>query len=72
MQETDGDPMNPEKLAQIIAQAAHTLVAEGKAGDLTDTMLPEDGEIVVMRPKDRAHGDWSTNIAGQKGRHGTP
>ena len=40
MQETDGDPMNPEKLAQIIAQAAHTLVAEGKAGDLTDTMLP--------------------------------
>ena len=68
MQETDGDPMNPEKLAQIIAQAAHTLVAEGKAGDLTDTMLPEDGEIVVMRPKDRAHGDWSTNIAMQLGK----
>ena len=68
MQETDGDPMNPEKLAQIIAQAAHTLVAEGKAGDLTDTVLPEDGEIVVMRPKDRAHGDWSTNIAMQLGK----
>lgn len=33
---------------------------------MTDDMIP--GKVTVMRPKDRSHGDWATNIAMQLGK----
>ena len=58
--------MNPEALASIIERTAHDLAASGEAGQLTDDMIP--GKVTVMRPKDRSHGDWATNIAMQLGK----
>ena len=34
-------------------------------GDLDASMVPAAENLAVMRPKDRSHGDWSTNIAMQ-------
>ena len=58
--------MNPEALASIIERTAHDLAASGEAGQLTDDMIP--AKVTVMRPKDRSHGDWATNIAMQLGK----
>lgn len=60
--------MSPEALAELISQIAHDLSAQGQAGTLTDNLIPETSKIVVMRPKDRTHGDWATNIAMQLGK----
>ena len=49
--------MTPEQLALAIRSALAEAVA---AGDLTVT-VPED--VRVERPRNREHGDWSTNIA---------
>ncbi|MFD0704204.1 arginine--tRNA ligase [Alloscardovia venturai] len=57
--------MSPEALAQLIFDIATGLVESGKAGDLTIDQIPAVEKLAVMRPKDRAHGDWSTNIAMQ-------
>lgn len=57
--------MNPEVLSELIVNVAQTLVAEGVAGMLTQEMIPTAQKLAVMRPKDRAHGDWTTNIAMQ-------
>ncbi len=42
------------------------MAASGEAGQLAEDMIP--AKIVVMRPKDRSHGDWATNIAMQLGK----
>ena len=57
--------MSPEALSELIAKIAHELVAAGKAGQLTDDLIPPVDKLAVMRPKDRAHGDWASNIAMQ-------
>lgn len=57
--------MSPEALAQLIYDIATELVESGKAGELTIDQIPAAEKLAVMRPKDRAHGDWSTNIAMQ-------
>ena len=57
--------MSPEALSELISQIAHELVAAGKAGNLTDDLIPPVEKLTVMLPKDRAHGDWASNIAMQ-------
>ena len=50
--------MSPEALSELISSIAHNLVAAGQAGALTDELIPPVDKLAVMRPKDRAHGDW--------------
>ncbi|RFD79793.1 arginine--tRNA ligase [Gardnerella vaginalis] len=57
--------MNPESLSELIEKIAKDLVANGKAGSLTEDLIPAAEKLAVMRPKDRAHGDWATNVAMQ-------
>lgn len=57
--------MSPEALSELISRIAHELVASGKAGNLTDDLIPPVDKLTVMRPKDRAHGDWASNAAMQ-------
>ncbi|WP_125982297.1 arginine--tRNA ligase [Bifidobacterium goeldii] len=57
--------MSPEALSELISNIAHALVADGKAGNLTDDLIPDVAKLAVMRPKDRAHGDWASNAAMQ-------
>lgn len=57
--------MNPEALSELISRIAHELVAAGKAGQLTEDLIPPVAKFAVMRPKDRAHGDWASNAAMQ-------
>ena len=57
--------MNPEALSELISTIAHRLVTSGKAGELTEELIPEPAKFAVMRPKDRAHGDWASNAAMQ-------
>ena len=57
--------MSPEALSELISSIAHNLVAAGQARALTDELLPPVDKLAVMRPKDRAHGDWASNIAMQ-------
>ena len=57
--------MSPEALARIISSTAIELAQAGRLGDLDASMVPAAENLAVMRPKDRSHGDWSTNIAMQ-------
>ena len=57
--------MSPEALSELISRIAHELVASGKAGTLTEDLIPPVAKLSVMRPKDRAHGDWASNAAMQ-------
>ena len=57
--------MNPESLSELIENIAKDLVVSGKAGSLTEDLIPAAEKLAVMRPKDRAHGDWATNVAMQ-------
>ena len=57
--------MSPEALSELIAKIAHTLVSAGAAGQLTEDLIPPTAKFAVMRPKDRAHGDWASNAAMQ-------
>lgn len=57
--------MNPESLSELIEKIAKDLVAQGVAGNLTQDLIPDANALAVMRPKDRAHGDWATNVAMQ-------
>lgn len=52
--------MTPEQLMQAILQAFADLKRENR---LSGGELPS--EVVVERPKNREHGDWSTNVAMQ-------
>lgn len=49
--------MTPEKLAEVVHQAINALI---ERGDL-DVTAPDD--VTIERPRDRAHGDWATNVA---------
>lgn len=60
--------MNPEALSAVVAAVAHALVADGVVGTLSDDMIPPESKLAVMRPKDRAHGDWASNVAMQLAR----
>lgn len=51
--------MTPEQLSELIAGSLLSL-AKNKGYEL---QLPE--KIVIERPKNREHGDWSTNVAMQ-------
>ena len=53
--------MSPEALSELIFNIANNLVNEGKAGTLTTDLIPPQAKFAVMRPKDRAHGDWASN-----------
>ena len=53
--------MSPEHLAQLFSRAITDASTSGALA-LDD---PEGFEVKVERPRDRAHGDWSTNIAMQ-------
>ena len=55
--------MSPEALSELIFNIANNLVNEGKAGTLTTDLIPPQAKFAVMRPKDRAHGDWASNAA---------
>lgn len=55
--------MSPEALGALIASLITQLVATHQAGSLTQEDVPPADKLCVMRPKDRAHGDWATNIA---------
>ncbi|MFT8704467.1 arginine--tRNA ligase [Bifidobacterium aquikefiricola] len=55
--------MSPEALGALIASVITQLVTARKTGSLTESDIPAAEKISVMRPKDRAHGDWATNIA---------
>ena len=57
--------MSPEALSELIFNIANNLVNEGKAGTLTTDLIPPQAKFAVMRPKDRAHGDWASNAAMQ-------
>ena len=57
--------MSPEALSELIYDIAQQLVADGQAGDLTVDLIPDESKVAVMRPKDRAHGDWASNAAMQ-------
>ena len=57
--------MSPEALSELISRIAHELVESGKAGNLTADLIPPVEKLTVMRPKDRAHGDWASNAAMQ-------
>ena len=57
--------MNPEALSALISTIAHKLVEDGLAGNLTADLIPPVEKMAVMRPKDRAHGDWASNAAMQ-------
>ena len=57
--------MSPEALSELIFNIANTLVSEGKAGTLPADLIPPQAKFAVMRPKDRAHGDWASNAAMQ-------
>ncbi|WP_297565906.1 arginine--tRNA ligase [uncultured Arcanobacterium sp.] len=53
--------MTPEELAELIAKSLRQVRAN-KEITFTDTDMPA---VRVERPRARAHGDWSTNIAMQ-------
>ena len=57
--------MSPEALSELISTIAHSLAQAGKAGALTCDLVPPVDKLAVMRPKDRAHGDWASNAAMQ-------
>lgn len=57
--------MSPEALAQEIFSVCQLLAKQSVLGSLTADDIPSADKLAVMRPKDRAHGDWSTNIAMQ-------
>lgn len=57
--------MTPESLSEEISKIARALAEDGDAGELTAQMVPSADELAVMRPKDRTHGDWSSNAAMQ-------
>lgn len=57
--------MSPEALSELMYNAAQQLVANGSAGNLTADQIPDPSAFAVMRPKDRAHGDWASNAAMQ-------
>ena len=60
--------MSPEALGQLIFDIAHSLAGEHQLGELDETDLPAASKMQVMRPKDRSHGDWASNVAMQLAR----
>lgn len=56
--------MTPEQISLAILQALADLKKDGRlpGGDVPN-------EVVVERPKNRQHGDWSTNVAMQLSAH---
>lgn len=53
--------MTPTQLAERILDILHQLAEAGTAPDALSGVT----EVRVDRPKDRAHGDWATNVAMQ-------
>lgn len=57
--------MTPEELSEAISACLHEAIDSGQLVLSEGQTLPE---MRVERPKNRAHGDWSTNIALQLGK----
>ncbi len=57
--------MTPEELSEAISACLHEAIDAGQLVLSEGQTLPE---MRVERPKNRAHGDWSTNIALQLGK----
>lgn len=55
--------MSPEQLSSLLVSIVRHLVAAGKAGKLEANQVPDPSKAPVERPRDRAHGDWSSNLA---------
>jgi arginyl-tRNA synthetase len=60
--------MSPEELSSLIVSIVSKLVQSGQAGKLSADQVPDAAHAPVMRPKDRSHGDWASNIALQLGK----
>ncbi|BDZ42945.1 hypothetical protein GCM10025865_22440 [Paraoerskovia sediminicola] len=57
--------MTPDELSRALSAALHAAVADGSLA------LPADAvpaSVHVERPRQREHGDWSTNVAMQLGK----
>jgi len=52
--------MNPEALATAILSVLVPIAAERRPGE---PLALTAGDIVLERPRNRAHGDWATNVA---------
>lgn len=52
--------MTPEELSDAISACLHQAIDSGRLELVEGQALPE---VKVERPKNRQHGDWSTNIA---------
>ncbi|MEK0306095.1 arginine--tRNA ligase [Bifidobacterium favimelis] len=57
--------MSPQALAELIYSTTRELAEAGRLGSLDADAVPPVENLAVMRPKDRAHGDWSSNLAMQ-------
>ena len=55
--------MSPEELSEVITRIVHDLAASGRIGSLGEDDVPPASALAVMRPKDRSHGDWASNVA---------
>lgn len=56
-------PVTPEELTDVVSACLHEALAQGELTLLeADATIPD---VRVERPKNRDHGDWSTNIAMQ-------
>ncbi|WP_300768373.1 arginine--tRNA ligase [uncultured Bifidobacterium sp.] len=60
--------MSPEELSEVLAHIVRRLAESGQAGSLTVDDVPSARKLAVMRPKDRSHGDWASNVAMQLAR----
>ncbi|SOC52811.1 arginyl-tRNA synthetase [Ornithinimicrobium cerasi] len=56
--------VTPEQLAQ----ALHTVLTDAVAAGELGVDVPDPGELRVERPRNREHGDWSSNVALQLAR----
>ena len=57
--------MSPEALSTVIFEIAQSLASKEQLGQLGPDELPPLERMQVMRPKDRANGDWASNVAMQ-------
>ena len=53
--------MNPESLSELIEKIAKDLVASGKAGSLTEDLIPAAEKLAVMREKMKENKNINKN-----------
>lgn len=55
--------MSPEALSTLIHTIVVSLAEAKQTGSLESDQIPAAQAMAVIRPKDRAHGDWASNVA---------